>query len=119
VTVESPDVVDSVSLSADESVCILRMIEDRPFSGSPEQNQQLVEKINAYLAFLQTGQLVEQFPQMAGKRMEVRLVCGEDPQGPPLLEILQAATALFAKHGADFVVEVIPWEMVLGGRPRP
>lgn len=115
-TVQDADTIDHITLSSDGSTCNLLMIEDRPFTGSPGQNDQIMEKINTYLAFLQTGQLAQQFPDMAGKRVAVRLVCHEEPRGEALLGLLQTAGRLFAKHGADFSVEVIPREMVQGGR---
>jgi len=117
VTVQDADTIDRITLSADESTCNLLMVEDRPFTGSSAQNDQIMEKINTYLAFLQTGQLTQQFPEMAGKRVTVRLVCHEEPSGEALLGLLKEARKLFAKHGAIFSVEVIPREMVQGGRP--
>jgi hypothetical protein len=115
-TVRDADTIDHITLSEDESTCNLLMVEDRPFTGSSAQNEQIREKMNTYLTFVQTGQLAEQFPELAGKRMAVRLVCHEEPENESVIELLKVAAALFARHGADFSIEVVPREMVQGGR---
>jgi len=115
-TVEDTDTIDSIGMSPDGSAYTLLMVEPRPFKMSEEQAEQIREKINTYIYAIQTGQLYQMFPEMAGKELTVRLVCMDEPRHPHLLELLSIATRLFNKHGARFVVEVIPPEFVKGGR---
>ncbi|MFD0850909.1 hypothetical protein ACFQ07_01595 [Actinomadura adrarensis] len=64
---------------------------------------------------LQTGQIYEEFPQLEGKEIKVRLVCMDDPENDPdLMELLVSGSRLFAKHGADFAVEVVPRQFIEG-----
>jgi hypothetical protein len=116
VTVEEADRIDSVTLSADGGSYRLLMTEVRPFEDSDEQFTQLMEKVNAYVEFIQTGQLYDRFPEARGKALDVRLICRNEPVGERFVKLLRAATALFARHGVDFAVEVIPDEMLGLGR---
>lgn len=113
-TVENPDSIDQITVSDDGSSYTLVMVETRPFDGTEAQHDQIMEKINLYLEVVQTGQLLEQFPDMRGKEVKVRLVCMDEPDHPRLVELLRAGTGLFAKHGVDFAVEVVPREFVEG-----
>lgn len=111
-TVEDPDRIDSVTLSADGSTYHLLMTEDRLFEDSDEQFRQLMEKFNSYAEFLQTGQFYDQFPQAREKALAVRLVCRNEPVGERFAKLLNAGAALLARQGADFSVEVIPDEFL-------
>ena len=71
-TIENPDRIDSISRALDGSSYTLLMIEDRPFEDSDERLQQLLEKINAYMFYVQAGQFHEDYPEARGKRLEVR-----------------------------------------------
>jgi len=108
VTVEQADRVDSVTRSIDGSGYALLMTEEREFDDSDEQFQQLLAKINAYVEYIQLGQFYENYPDAAGKRLEVRLVCREEPDSTRFVRLLRTAADLFARHGAGFRVEVIP-----------
>jgi hypothetical protein len=112
VTVENPDAIDQITRSEDGAVYTLDMIETRPLTGSQEQLQQLIEKINGYVEVIQTGRLLEAYPEMQGKRLNVRLVCMHEPTDARLIELLGVATRLFAKHHADFGVQIIPRNLV-------
>lgn len=116
-TVQDAGSVDQITVSDDESTCTLLMVEDRPFTGSSAQHDQIMEKVNTYLAFLQGGQFAEQFPELAQKRKAVRLVCMDEPKDQALMELLRVASDLFARNGVDFSVEVIPREMMRDGGP--
>jgi hypothetical protein len=117
VTVENPDVIDQITRSEDGSAFTLDMIESRDFSGSQEQLEQLVAKVNSYVEAIQTGRLVQQYPEMAGKQINVRLVCMDEPRDAKLVELLGVATRLFAKHHADFAVQIIPREFMARRAP--
>jgi hypothetical protein len=118
VTVEDADVIDSVILSGDGETYRLLMTEVRLFENTDEQFTQLMEKINAYAEYIQTGQLYDRLPETRDKALAVRLVCRNEPVGERFVKLLRAATALFARHGVDFSIEVIPDEMLGLSRPN-
>jgi hypothetical protein len=111
VTVEDPDKVDSIAVSADGETYTLVMTEERRFDDSDLQFNQLLEKINSYVEYIQLGQFYEDYPQASGRRLEVRLVCLDTPGSERFRKLLNAATELFGRHGADFAIEVIPIEL--------
>lgn len=115
--IENADRVDSISRTPDGNSYTLLMVEDRPFEDSDERFHQLLEKINAYMLYVQGGQFYEDYPEARGKRLQVRLVCYDEPVGERFIALLGAATQMFGRHDVDFVVEVIPLELL--GRPAP
>lgn len=114
-TIEQPDRVDSITRSADGATYTLLMTEDRRLDGSDAQLNQLLEKINAYIGYIQLGQFHQHYPDAVGRGLRVRLVCRDEPTDERYRNLLKAGAQLFAKHGAEFGVEVIPPELV-GGR---
>ncbi len=118
-SVENADRVDRITAKPDGSAFTLVMVEERPFGDSEGQLRQLVDKVNAYVEYIQRGQFHEDYPQARGKELKVRLVCVDEPTSERLQEVLRAATYLFAKHGADFGVEIIPVELLGPGGDGP
>ncbi len=100
--------MDSVTRAEDGSGYALLMTEERDFEDSDEQFQQLLAKVNAYVEYIQLGQFYENYPDAVGLPLEVRLVCREEPDSGRFVRLLRAAADLFARHGAEFRVEVIP-----------
>lgn len=111
-TVEDPDHVDKVAVSVDGSRYELAMTEERLFTDSDEQFAQLREKCNAYLEYIQLGQFYEDYPQARGHPLKVCLVCRNEPVGERFQKLLSTATYLFARHGAEFYIQVISDEFV-------
>jgi hypothetical protein len=86
-TVEEPNVIDFVAHDPKGEV-VLVMVEGREWDGSGERLFELQEKINNYAAFATDGQLVRQYPDLAGKpvRLELRCVGAPDPETGRFLE---------------------------------
>jgi hypothetical protein len=117
VTVEDTDRIDNIGVSADGGTYRLLMTEERLFEDSDEQFRQLMDKINLYVEYLQLGEFYVRHPEARGKQLKVCLVCRNEPVGERFRNLLNAATALFAKYGAYFYIEVIPDEL-LGPTPN-
>ncbi len=75
---EFAHVIDVVAFDANGGV-VLVMTEARPWDGSDERLFQLQEKVNAYLSFALDGEMVEAYPQAAGKPFRLRLKCATEP----------------------------------------
>ena len=75
---EFAHVIDVVAFDANGDV-VLIMTESRPWDGSDERLYQLQEKVNAYLSFALDGEMVESYPQAAGKAFRLRLKCASEP----------------------------------------
>jgi hypothetical protein len=112
VTIEDRNTVDSISVSEDGKDYELLMTEERLFEDSDLQFEQLEDKINAYIDFIQLGQLYEQYPQARGHELKVCLVCRNEPVGERFRDLLNTAARLFDENGVEFYIEVIPDELL-------
>src|SRR5262245_66529162 len=103
--VENAKVVDLISVDPAANKVVLTMIERRAWGASPQQFQQIEEKINRYMGYVLDGFLAEQHPQYEGKRVQLRLECAEEPHGEAVL-FVQAAARAAEDHGLELVVAV-------------
>jgi hypothetical protein len=79
--VENADVVDIVSAHPETGEWTLTMVETRPWCGEREQYAQLQTKVNNYLSYVYTGQLVRDYPEAQGRPVELHLSCAHSPSG--------------------------------------
>ncbi len=103
--VENPKVVDLISVDPASDKVVLTMIERRPWGASPQQFQQIEEKINRYMGYALDGFLAEHHPEYEGKRVQIRLECAEEPHGEAVL-FVKAASRAASDHGLELVVVV-------------
>jgi hypothetical protein len=115
VTIEDPYVIDSVTEANDGSSFALLMTEERPFEQDETQVAQLLEKINTYVGYLQSGQFHVDFPRARNRPVTVVLVCWDEPTDR-YVDLIRAGAALFANHGAAFRVDIIPAGLLPGRR---
>lgn len=67
-SVEEKDVVDFVSEAPDGS-CYLTVSDHLEWEGNDEHVLILQEKLNRYLAFVESGELIDKFPSMSGRKI--------------------------------------------------
>ena len=77
-TIDNPDVIDLVTYDRAGAI-LLVMVEHRPWEGSSERLAQLQTKFDRYLAFVNSGELVERYPFAAGRPIQVELRSYEEP----------------------------------------
>ena len=65
--------VDIVSHDPKTDRVVLSMIETRPWGDKGALMPDLQEKMNTYLGYVESGQLVRDYPAMAGKKIAFRL----------------------------------------------
>jgi hypothetical protein len=78
--VDNPRVVDLVTEDEAADEVVLVMLEERPWSGDPQQLRQVEAKFNAYLSYVLGGHLVRQYPQYAERAVRFQLDCVENPR---------------------------------------
>ena len=105
--VENPKVLDLISVDPVSGKVVLTMIERRPWGASPQQFQQIEEKINRYMGYVLDGFLADHYPQYEGKKVQLRLECAEEPHGDATL-FVQGASRAASDHGLELVVVVSP-----------
>ena len=67
------DTIDFVSLDPTGDWVVLSMVEDRDWGTRGEQLPDFQAKVSTYLTFALDGELVERFPDAAGRRIRFRL----------------------------------------------
>ena len=105
--VENAKVIDLIGVDPASGKVVLTMIERRPWGASPQQFQQIEEKINRYMGYVLDGFLADHYPQYEGKAVQLRLECAEEPHGDAVL-FVQAARQAASDHGLELVVAVKP-----------
>ena len=105
--VENPKVIDLIAVDAVTGKVVLVMIERRLWGTSPQQFQQIEEKVNRYMGYVLDGFLAEQYPQYRGKLVQIRLDCAEAPHGEAV-RFVAAMTHATESHGIQFSTAVRP-----------
>lgn len=107
--VEHAGFIDRLNFEESSAEVLLVLVEKRPWGSDPAQLFQLQEKLNAYFSFILDGEMLEAYPQFAGKRVRVRLECVGLP-GEEETRFLAHVHEQGALQGIAFEVDV--------GRPR-
>lgn len=81
----------------------LIMVEDRPWSGAPEQLEQLREKINNYAMFVLDEGLLRSYPEAAGHPVCIQLDCVSTPT-EDVQEFIDLASERLRDYGIRFTV---------------
>ena len=102
--VENPAVLDALGQDPTTGEVVLVMFEPRPWSGGDTQLFQLQEKLNSYLSFALDGEMTEQLPQLAGRRVRISLACAEPPP-EPVVSLLAKVREQIAFQGVGLTVE--------------
>jgi hypothetical protein len=105
--VENPKVVDLITLEKASDTVVLVMTERRRWGAAAEQFTQIEEKLNRYMGYALDGFLVQHHPQYAGKAVQIRLDCAEEPHGEAV-RFVAAMTHATRSHGLQFAVAVLP-----------
>ena len=96
--------VDLVTLSPDQSVAQLYIVNDSPWTGSDAQLASLQNKIHNYVSFAVDGQMTVAYPETRGLRWAIVI---DDQAGPPDSRTVQAiaqVTDAVRRYGGDLVV---------------
>lgn len=102
-TVENTKLVDFISIENETGYVVLTISDHLDWSNELEHLYSLQEKINAYLAFIESGEILEKYPDAEGK---VRLIQVMAKFTPPDTEIIEKffafATETLNKEGIHF-----------------
>lgn len=104
--IEYPDVIDLVTYDPKGEEFAVIMHEYRPWFASPARMDELIRKINSYLQFVESGNLVRKFPKAAGKKVRLQLDCSELPP-TEIAELIQQSQQLLLGRGITFALNII------------
>jgi len=103
--IEDANVIDLVGDDG-AGECLVVMVETRPWDASPDQSEQLKQKMNAYAGYILDGTLARQFPKTKGKPVRIRLDCSEQPN-TEIAVIVDWAARQLREYGIRVEVKVL------------
>ena len=103
--VDQTDKIDAIGVDLRTGCVVLTISDHLPWISAADGHLELLRaKLNAYLAFIESGQLVEAYPDAAGKRVVINVVGKHDLSGPAS-EFLDNATATISAAGLTLQFE--------------
>jgi hypothetical protein len=99
--VDNPDVVDIISIDPSGGV-VLTISDHLDWIDSISHQSILQAKINRYLAFVESGEILDRYPKARGRRVVIRVVsqCEPDAEGHGFFE---RAKDSLAQAGFEFM----------------
>ncbi len=103
-TIEQSSVIDFITVDEASGEVWLTISDHLPWTESTHLPL-LQDKLNAYLRFIESGELLKKTPQVAGHPVIINLVCKFKPSEQGEL-FLRKATTTIQKAGFDLRVEL-------------
>jgi len=101
VAVDNPDVVDIVSIEPSGNV-VLTVSDHLDWLDSIAHQEILQGKINRYLAFVESGEILDRYPDAQGRKVVIRVAMQFEPDVEGLRFLDRAKSAL-ERAGFQFV----------------
>ena len=97
--VDQTDKIDAIGVDRRSGCVVLTISDHLPWTSVADGHLALLrEKLNAYLAFIESGQLIKAYPDAAGRHVVINLV-GKYDLSAPASEFLDNATATVSAAG--------------------
>src|SRR5687768_7443411 len=100
-SIEQRKVIDFVGISKADGRAILTISDHLPWLPDNEHLLILQNKINDYLAFLESGEIYDSYPQAHGRVIEIQVVCKYPPIGDAI-RFLELAEQTVLNAGFHF-----------------
>ena len=104
-SVENESVVDIISIDERQSAVVLTISDHLDWSDTTQHQMVLQSKLNRYLAFVESGELLEQYPAGNGLRVKFRVVFKFKPD-KTAIEFLTKAKKIIEEAGFSLETEV-------------
>lgn len=102
-----PNKLDLITRDSASGEYALIMVEDRPWTDSPEQMSQLSDKINNYAVFVLDEGLTRAHPESVGAPVRIQLDCVDAPS-PKALTLINTAARRLEEYRIRLVVNILP-----------
>jgi hypothetical protein len=106
-SIEDDTTVDGMGIEAATGFVVLLISDHLDWADTSQHLATLERKINAYLEFLKSGQLVERLPGAAGRKPKITLCHQFDPT-PDATRVLSALVEKLASIGVGFSYSALP-----------
>ena|ERR1700728_394283 len=104
-SVQEPNTVDFVSLGSEPNTALLVVSDQLDWNRSLDHQMALQEKLNAYLAFIESRELYRRFPKADGKRVEIRVILQYAPDASGE-QFLRKVEEFISRAGFSFSYQV-------------
>ena len=104
-SIEQTDKVDVISLNKDSDECVLTISDHLDWTNEMDHYLLLQDKINAYLKFIESGEIFESYPKSRGKKLRIDVVFKYEPPNRKTLDLIKAE---LNKSGFVFTSRHIP-----------
>lgn len=101
--IDHPKVVDFCGISQADGCCLLVIADDRKWNDW-EHLLALEEKLNNYLAFIESGEIYTARPEARGLAIEISIRCKFGPEGEDDFSFLRLARNAIEEAGFRFSV---------------
>ncbi len=102
-SIDQRKVVDFVAIRAADGRCTVTISDHLPWN-DPAHVAQLEDKLNDYLAFIESGEIYQQFPEARGREIEIQVICKHMPPEDDALPFLDYAAKKIRATGVHFAV---------------
>lgn len=103
-SIEQTNSVDAIGIDNDNGFIVLTISDHLEWN--EEHHYLLQEKINSYLSFIESGELVVNYPSAEGKKVLIKIVCMFEPSESSLVFLGKINNAL-KQDGLMFCLEVL------------
>lgn len=117
-SVDRPDVVDAVGIDRVSGEVVLTIADPLEWDESGDHVLLLQEKVNRYFGFIESGELLQRYPDAADRPVRIDVCCRYGPSAAGR-KLLAQAGAVAAEYGSILswrVVECEPDATEDGGR---
>ncbi|WP_082117254.1 DUF6572 domain-containing protein [Sedimenticola thiotaurini] len=90
-SIEDQSTIDAIGIASDE-LAVLTISDHLEWDN--DHLYKLQEKINVYLAFIESGEIYESYPQAKGKSIKINVVCKHEPSVEAAIFLTQCTIAI-------------------------
>ena len=105
-SIEQLDVIDDLHMEGETGPVVLTILDPLDWSDPASHKQALQQKINVYLAFVESGEMFRDHPEVLQRPVVIHVASKFEPDPDALLFFAEARTAL-AAAGFGFSHEVL------------
>ena len=99
-SINDSDRIDIIGVDAATGEVILTIADHLDWSDEYAHLIALQKKLNTYISFIESGEIVEQYPNARGRRLVIDLAFKHDPS-PTAAEFLKRASPTIESVGAE------------------
>lgn len=108
-TIEQIDKIDLIGINKEQGYVALTISDHLEWDEKNLKLQTLQDKINAYLMYIESGQIYETYPNAKGKQVQIELCCLYEPNEEGV-KFLSLITPIIEDAGFKFIWEVKSYE---------